>query len=121
MNKAEKALVELVKAQQSVREINKKIGEALGQSFDTAEDRDRWKPINKNKWLVLAYEREYEPHEGYYFVNHEEDVEGYLAEHCQHALRAHQLIQARKPLKQALGVARRRVTVLANRLAREAA
>lgn len=121
MNKVESALVELVKAQKRVKEINWQIGDALGKSFDAAEDRDNWKPINKNKWLLLAYEQKYDPYEGSYFVNHEEDVEGYLAVHCEHALRAHQLIQARKPLRQALGVAKRRVSALANRLAREAA
>lgn len=121
MNKAEKALVDLAKAQQRVREATKQISDALEKSFEAAEDRENWKPVNKNKWLTLAYKMEYEPYEGSYFVNHEQDVEGYLAEHCQHALRAHQLIQARKPLKQALGVAKRRVSALANRLAREAA
>jgi len=120
MNKAETALIELARAQKRLKEINKQIGEALGLSFDAAEDRDNWKPVNKNKWLTLAYARTHDPYEGDYFTNHEEDVEGYLEENCQHALRAHRLIEERKPLKMALGVAKRRVTLLANRLARKA-
>lgn len=121
MTKLEEALVEWVRAKDAVRDINKQIGDALSESAMAAPDADTWKPINKNKWLTLAYDQAYEgPYDGYYYVNHEEDVEGFLSENCKHALRAHELIQQRKPLRAALGVAKRRVSVMARALTKKA-
>lgn len=121
MNKLEIALIEWARAKEAVRSIDKQIGDALSESAMAAPDADTWKPLNKNKWLTLAYERAYEgPYDGYYYVNHEEDVEGFLAENCKHALRAHELIQQRKPLRAALGVAKRRLSLLATNLAKKA-
>ena len=120
MNKIEQALIDLSKANKAIKEINKQIGEALAKSHEVASDGGDWNPINKNKWLTLAYERERDLYESY-FANHDDDVEGFLAEHCEHALRAHKLIQDRVPLRKALGIAKRRVTAIANRLCKEAA
>lgn len=120
MSKVELALVEWYRAKAAVAAMDKQIGEALGDSVIAAPDGDKWE--GKNKWLKLAYEQKYAgPYEGWYYVNHEDDIEGFLAENCHHALRAHQLIQARKPLRKALGTAKRRVSLIANRLAKEAA
>lgn len=118
MNKIESALVELVKANLRVKEINKLIGDALQRSADAADDHGSWNPINKNKWLLLAYKRESDQYESY-FANHEDDVEGFLEANCVHALQAHRLIQERKPLRKAAGIAKRRVSFLANRLHKE--
>lgn len=132
MDKYASALLELAKARRSLAEINKAIGYALDCSRQNAErswPKDGWgisKPPTewedgmKNGWLALAYKIERE-HYGsgvydVYFANHDDDVRGYLAEHCAHALRAHDLIQERKAVKKALGIAKRRVTFLSNRL-----
>lgn len=132
MDKYQIALLELARAQKAVSAINKQIGEALGASYLEAEKTwpksdgynpvppEEWQGGAKNGWLVLAYQIEREHYgSGFfdtYFANHDEDVEGFLAANCQHAMRAHQLIQERKPLRKALGIAKRRVTLLANRL-----
>ena len=134
-DKYKAALLALAKAQRDHHAINRQIGEALSASHLAAQDTwpkesgyapvppEEWKGGAKNGWLVLAYEVKRE-HYGSgvfdsYFANHDEDVEGYLAENCQHALRAHQLIQERKPIRKALGIAKRRVTFLANQLLKE--
>jgi hypothetical protein len=136
MTNIEKALVELALAQRRVTEINKLIGEALSASRAAAEktwetsasgisiEPNEWFGSAKNGWLALAYQIERE-HYGSgefdtYYANHDGDVEGFLAEKCQHALRAHQLVQQRKSLRKALGIAKRRVTFMANRLADKA-
>ncbi|WP_343734581.1 hypothetical protein [Acidovorax sp.] len=120
MNKTELALVEWYRAKAAVAAMDKQIGEALSDSLMAAPDGDKWE--GKNKWLKLAYEQKYAgPYEGWYYVNHDDDIEGFLAENCPHALRAHRLIQERKPMRQALGAAKRRVSLIANRLAKEAA
>lgn len=132
MDKYQIALLELARAQKAVSVINKQIGEALSASHAAAEESwtktasgipiepEEWAGGAKNGWLVLAYQIERE-HYGSgvfdtYYANHDEDVEGFLAANCQHAMRAHQLIQERKPLRKSLGIAKRRVTFLANRL-----
>lgn len=134
MDKYANALLELAKAQKAVKEINRKIGEALAASHKTVEDGlpknwdgypmfpsdwdETW--MKRNQHLLNAYEIARE-HLGsgvfdVYHVNHDDDVRGYLEEHCIHALRAHDLIQERRALRQALGVAKRRVSFLGNRL-----
>lgn len=129
MDKHAKALMELAKAQKAVKEINRQIGEALYESYKAMQDGfpkdwngypmlpDGWSESwgNRNQHLVAAYEQVHE-HGDWYYANHDDDVRGYLAEHCEHALRAHDLIQDRRALRQALGVAKRRVTFLGNRL-----
>ena len=129
MDKYAKALMELAKASKAVKEINREIGEALAASHKAIEDSlpKNWDgyPMFPNDWdetwmkrnqhLVAAYEQVHE-HGEWYYANHEDDVRGYLHDHCVHALRAHDLIQDRRALRQALGVAKRRVTFLGNRL-----
>lgn len=132
MNKYESALLELAKATKALKVMNQAIGKALDESQKEAEKSwpkdgwgiskppPEWEDFTKNGWLALAYKIERE-HYGSgvfdsYFVNHDDDVRGYLSERCQHALLAHDLIQERKELKKDLGVAKRRVTFLSNRL-----
>ena len=126
---AEAALIEFACKKAAYDALSKGISEALqaSHSAQIPENLNVWgaRIPDIKDWLKLAYEMEREPAgDGYpsesYFVNHEDDVEGYLAENCQHALRAHRLIQERKVARKALGVARRRVTLMANRLARAA-
>ena len=120
MTKLEEALVEWIRARDVVAAINKKIGQALCDSLEAMTD-DQRENMKRNHWLELAYERKYAgPYEGWYYVHHEDDVEGFLAENCKHALLAHQLIQQRKPLRAALGVAKRRVSVMARALEKKA-
>lgn len=125
--KIEAALIDFSRKKSTYDALSKGISEALqaSHSAQIPEDLNVWgaRMPDIKDWLKLAYEMEREPAgDGYpsesYFVNHEDDVEGYLAENCQHALRAHRLIQERKVARKALGVARRRVTLIANRLAK---
>ena len=120
MTKHEAALLSLAKTKLAVAEINKLIADALSESREAAYLKgDPWEGM-KNKWLELAYERTYDPYEGcYYYANHDDGVEGFLAERCPHALLAHQLIQQRKPLIKARGMARARVTLLGNQLLKQ--
>lgn len=134
MDKYAKALLELAKAQKAVKEINKQIGQALYDSYKAMEDGlpkdwsgypmfpDNWSEAwgARNQHLVAAYDQVHE-HGEWYYANHEDDVRGYLHDHCEHALRAHDLIQERRALRQALGVAKRRVSFLGNRLLEQAA
>ena len=57
---------------------------------------------------------------GRYYEYHEGDVEGYLELEaaCPHCLAAHRAIQERKTLRQELGKTKRRITRLANSLAK---
>lgn len=120
MTKLEEALVKWIRARDAVNAISKQIGSALYDSLE-AMTYDQRENMKRNHWLELAYERKYEgPYEGWYYVNHEDDVEGFLAENCKHALLAHRLIQQRKPLLVALGVAKRRVSVMARALEKKA-
>lgn len=133
MDKYQGALIELARHTKQLRHINEQICSSLRESHVDAEkkfDKDysgwpitppEWAELGgKNLWLHRAYkiEREHYGSGMYddYHAYHDDDVEGYLSENCQHALKAHQLIQERKEVKKALGVAKRRVTFLANRL-----
>lgn len=113
--KAEQALIAYAKARNDVARLSKLIGEALLYSFESqpkGEDID---------WLANAYEMQQGPADHGHgwvktYTHHDNDVEGYLGEHCQHALRAHLLIQERKQARKQLGIAKRRLTVIANGL-----
>jgi hypothetical protein len=122
MTKIELALVELAKWTRALREINAKIHECICLSMENephnASALSGHKSDGKSFWLYMAYLRAAD-HDGCYYVDHEGDVEEYLEENCKHALKAHQLIQERRPIKAALGVAKRRVTFYANRLLAE--
>lgn len=133
MEKYEKALIDLALQSRRLKAMNSKIGESLDASRKAAEstwekswyggyhEPEEWKELGgKNLWLHRAYKIERE-HYGSgvfdtYHPYHDEDVEGYLEANCKHALAAHLLIQERKEIKKSLGVAKRRVTFLANRL-----
>lgn len=130
MDKYQSALIEYAKTKRALEECAKGIAAELDLSRLKAEQtwpKDYYKyPIappewerlgGKNLWLHLAYEREHSGHEdGFYYVNHEEDVVGFLEEKCQHALAAHKLIGKRKALRYDHGIAKRRLTMLANNL-----
>jgi len=112
----EEAVIDLVRAQDEVRRLGKGIGQALGNSYD-AQTAHGGEYV---EYLKLAYEieRDYDGcgRMDAYFANHDDDVEGYLAEHCPHALRAHHLIQERKEARKRLGIARRRISVMGKTL-----
>lgn len=133
MEKYEKALIDLALQSRRLKAMNSKIGEHLDASRKAAEstweknwhqwpiEPEEWKELGgKNLWLHRAYKIEREHYDSgvfdEYHAFHDGDVEDYLSENCKHALAAHLLIQERKDIKKALGVAKRRVTFLANRL-----
>lgn len=116
MSKLEEALIALVLAKDEVRRLTTEIGNAIFESHK-AQGLDK-QPID---WLKLAYERESEFCHNtycreYYYVNHDDDIEGYLAAHCGHSLRAHHLIQERREARRAVGAASRRVSVMGRNL-----
>ncbi len=115
MSKLEEALIALVLAKDEVRRLTTEIGNAIFESHK-AQGLDK-QPID---WLKLAYERDRESDGSYgwvdYYVNHDDDIEGYLAEHCEHSLRAHRLIQERKAARRLVGTASRRVSVMGRNL-----
>lgn len=113
----EDAVIALIEAQNNVRRLGRAIGEAMQASYETQTSNGG----TYTDWLEAAYKREHE-NNGYtdavYYVNHDDDVEGYLAEHCSHALRAHNLIQERKAARKQLGICRRRISVMGAALLR---
>jgi hypothetical protein len=128
MGKVELALVELARLNKQIKYINSLISEQILLSMENeppnASALSGHKCDGKSYWLYMAYwlsmdgDGPYSQRD-YYYENHEGDVEGYLAEHCQHALKAHLLIQERKVIRKQLGIAKRRVTFFANRLLAE--
>lgn len=134
MDKYQSALIELARCTKKVKEYDVIISKALADSYSAALQElpkdwigftifpDGWDDAwhKENPHLAKAYHRTRE-HYGHgmyddYFTNHDDDVRGYLQEHCMHALRAHDNIEARKQARKELGIAKRRVTFLANRL-----
>lgn len=117
MTPLESALVEQVKALDEVNRLSRLIGTEIARSYDAQAVPYGKEPTD---WLKLAYERDYESDGSYgrqyFYVNHEEDVEGYLAENCRYALQAHLLIQERKEARRLLGIARRRVSFMGRNL-----
>lgn len=116
----EEAVIALVRAGNEVRCLGKAIGHALDDSY-AAQTENGGKYTN---WLELAYKWEVVPAdtgwgEDRAYVNHDGDVECYLAEHCPHALRAHRLIQDRKEARKRLGIARRRITTMGKALLKQ--
>lgn len=133
MDKYQSALIDLALLTKRLKESNSQISEELAASRNAAEatweknwegwaiEPDEWRELEgKNLWLHRAYKIERNRIDAYvfdeYHAYHDGDVYGYLRENCMHAYRAHDLIQARKDIKKELGIARRRVTFLANRL-----
>lgn len=136
MDKYQRALVEVARLTKSLKQQNEAISNALIESYKAAQStwRKGWhgapeEPVEwaelggKNLWLHRAYKTERERIDAWvfdeYYVYHDGSVRDYLAENCLHAYRAHDLIQARKDIKKELGIAKRRVSFLANRLLAE--
>lgn len=122
----EEAVVELVKAQDAVKCLTKQIVAAMDESINAQVSAESGNPYEPVDWLKLAWAMEWEPADcGYgrqrYFVNHDDDVLGYLEQNCPHALRAHLLIQDRKAARRVLGAAKRRVSVMGRALLKKAA
>ena len=118
MSKYEAALIELSRAKAAVSELTTQIGDASKASFD-AQTADGGKYID---WLNMAYQMTYEETDWggteKSHVHHDGDPAEYLREKCVHSLRAHELIQLRKLARKRLGLAKRRITVMANTLAK---
>lgn len=120
MTTLEEAVIALVQAQNEVRRLGKAIGDAMNDSY-AAQTQNGGEYTN---WLELAYKWEVVPAdtgwgEDRAYVNHDGDVEAYLAEHDPHALRAHRLIQERKEARKQLGIDRRRISVMGKTLIEE--
>lgn len=118
MSKYEAALIELSLAKMAVRRLKTQIGEALQASLES-QTSDGGKYID---WLNMAYQMYYEETDwggtSKSHVHHDGDPAEYLREKCVHSLRAHELIQLRKLARKRLGLAKRRITVMANTLAK---
>ena len=118
--KTDQALIELSRASSKVAALTRAIGEAMKCSYEAQTANGG----TYTDWIELAYKVERvedewgRPH--WRHANHDNDVDGYLVDHCPHAMVAHRLIKERKEARKVLGIARRRVSVIANRLAREA-
>ncbi|WDZ97944.1 hypothetical protein Herbaro_09240 [Herbaspirillum sp. WKF16] len=121
-DKYKAACVEYFAAQAEVKATRKAIGEHLEACRSKAVA--DWKAENpgsfefapaeqwqKSPHLADAYARGSDGWDEYY-LNHDDDVEGFLAETCQHCLQAHHAIQAKKAATKRFGVAKRRITVL---------
>ncbi|QCP82379.1 hypothetical protein D0C27_11005 [Alcaligenes faecalis] len=117
MTPLEAAVIAMVEAKDVVDGFSRQIGKAISESLSV-----QYRPYGPEPkdWLKLAYERDYESDgcygRQYYYVNHDDDIEGYLAGNCEHALKAHQLIQERKEARKALAIARRRVSAMGRNL-----
>lgn len=114
------ACVEYVAAKKEIDRLKGEIGAAIGRCL-AAQEASGVRLLDEGNMqashLKKAYAMEREPSDcgyGYqsYFANHDDDVEGYLAEQCSHCFAAHNLIQLRKKARQRFGAAKRRISVL---------
>jgi len=131
-DKYKNACAEYAKANAEMRRLSRAIGDASYACHEVQAG--KWEeehpgrlnmqdPVNH---LKMAYEMatgDSDCGHGYerYFVNHDNDVDGYLKDTCQHCYAAHLAIQERKKAKRAFGIAKRRVTILGNSLLEAAA
>lgn len=114
MTPIEKAVIEMLRAKDVVDGLSKEISDALTASFYAQPE-----SLHGGKtedWLGNAYKLTNDPSGGTCYVHHDGHIEEYLSEHCEHALRAHMLIQERKEARKRLGVARRRVSFMGRKL-----
>lgn len=121
-DKYREACIEYAKRSADVRALSKKIGDALGDCSNSqlaAFNKDHpgsWMIPVFAEHLKMAYamDREHDGAGGYepYFVNHDDDVIGYLTETCPHCLAAHLAIQERKAARKRLGIAKQRIGIL---------
>lgn len=125
-DKYKAACIEYAAASRAVKDIQAAIGKYLNDCRVAAVN--EWIAANPkasewdapaNQWqksphLQAGYAMEADPynHGGHYYINHDDDVEGYLAETCDHCLKAHQAIQSKKAAKARFGIAKRRISVL---------
>lgn len=130
MDKYQNALIELARCTKQVKDLKDAISYELLQSYKCAEDKlprdksdglisypDDWEKNwgGKNHWLSNAFSadigEDFEPK----YLSKAEIFE-YLRQNCTHAYRAYDLILARKQARKERGIAKRRVTFLANKL-----
>ena len=129
MDKYQKSLIELARCSKKVAELKQEIWQELVKSYNDAEAKlptdeegmiiypDEWDALwcSKNRWLSNAFSADIgEDFEPAYLT--EKEIREYLRANCMHAYRAYDLILARKQAKKELGIAKRRVTFLANQL-----
>lgn len=122
-SKIEQALIEYSRASARVKDLGTRIGEAISASkWKQAEAKggDTFYPHELVDWLANAYLHVTGPDGEVRYEHHDGNIEKYLGERCMYALLAHQLIQERKQARQALGIAKRRVNVIAKKLAAQA-
>jgi len=110
INKYRDACIEYARCRGEVSRIKHKIGEALAGCPDLQDD-------GRSQHLIDAYAIEYrgdgEEYYGMpYFVNHYDDVDGYLAGVCSHCHQAHLAIQEKKTAVKKFGIAQRRISNL---------
>lgn len=119
------ALINYAKVKRELEHINKKISEQMELSFQNlSEELKAVAGYEDCYWLKLAYAMEDDPSDcgyGYQrvFSNHDDDVEGFLAENCQYALAAHRLIQERKKIKKRFGIAKAVISRMATKFLSE--
>lgn len=117
-DKYKAACIEYAAAGAEVRRLGKLIGEHCTACYEaqcgTHPEGPASPPIDH---LELAYAMENAPCDsghGYQRIhsNHDDDVEGYLAELCPHCLAAHKAIEQRKEVRKRFGIAKRRISIL---------
>ena len=121
-SKTDLALIEYSRASARVKDLSGRIGDAISASmWKQAEDKGGMLgTVETTDWLANAYAHVTGPDGEVRYEHHDGDVEKYLGERCMYALLAHQLIQERKLARKALGIAKRRVNVIAKKLAAQA-
>jgi hypothetical protein len=110
-NQIKETLINYAILRKEIDAINKRIGKHLYKSWENLPPDTEYDNV-KHYWLSKAYAGGYQRDEGFMFINHSDDVEGYLEENCLEALAAHRLIQQRKPLKKEFGRAKAKLTKL---------
>lgn len=122
-NKIEQALIEYSRASARVKDLGGRIGDAISAGMERqAKEKggDTFYPHELVDWLANAYAHVTGPGDEVRYEHHDGNIEKYLGERCMYALLAHQLIQERKQARKALGIAKRRVNVIAKKLAAQA-
>ncbi|WP_063588678.1 hypothetical protein [Achromobacter ruhlandii] len=123
MDKYQQAILALHVAVQEINRLSVEIGLAIEASL-VAQDPPAGSPFNGKppiNWLERAYALDHDDDGDRRHAYHDGDVDAYLAANCQHALRAHQLIQQRKAAKVPRASARRWITKLGKELAAQPA
>lgn len=124
-DKYKAACREYAAAHAEIKHIAREIGQAFAECDHVQQlawlkanpGKEIWAAPQFEHHLKAAYAMDRGPSDsGYgedrYYANHDDDVEGYLAEVCPHCLAAHLAIQKRKAARKRFGIAKRRITVL---------